>query len=92
MRFLRVPLSLLALFALTAQGPTLAQNARKDGAAASNPSAAKTSSDLIDVHADPPGLLYQGVPAEIPQDEDGTGLRLELLRLGTTARLRTAGC
>jgi len=87
MRFLRVPLSLLALFALTAQGPTLAQNARKDGAAASNPSAAKTSSDLIDVHADPPGLLYQGVPAEIPQDEDGTGLRLELLRLGTTARL-----
>ncbi|MGA2745143.1 MAG: PIG-L family deacetylase [Candidatus Sulfotelmatobacter sp.] len=87
MRFLRVPLSLLALFALTAQSPTLAQNARKDGAAASNPSAAKTSINLIDVHADPPGLLYQGVPAEIPQDEDGAGLRLELLRLGTTARL-----
>ncbi|HTW59684.1 MAG TPA: PIG-L family deacetylase [Terriglobales bacterium] len=37
--------------------------------------------------ADPPGLLYQGVPAEIPQDEGAAGLRLELLRLGTTARL-----
>jgi len=36
---------------------------------------------------DPPGLLYQGVPAEIPQDEGLAGLRLELLRLGTTARL-----
>ncbi len=41
----------------------------------------------MDVLADPPGLLYQGVPAEIPQDEGMAGLRLELLRLGTTARL-----
>jgi len=31
--------------------------------------------------------MYQGVPAEIPQDEGLAGLRLELLRLGTTARL-----
>ena len=37
--------------------------------------------------ADPPGLRYQGVPAEIPQDQGAAGLRLELLRLGTTARL-----
>jgi len=36
---------------------------------------------------DPPGLLYQGVPADIPQDQGIAGLRLELLRLGTTARL-----
>ena len=36
---------------------------------------------------DPPGLLYQGVPMLIPQDEGAAGLRLELLRLGTTARL-----
>jgi LmbE family N-acetylglucosaminyl deacetylase len=36
---------------------------------------------------DPPGLLYQGTPEEIPQDEGAVGLRLELLRLGTTARL-----
>ncbi len=35
----------------------------------------------------PPGLLYQGVPAGIPQDEGIAGVRLELLRLGTTARL-----
>ena len=41
----------------------------------------------FDVLGDPPGLLYQGVPADIPQDEGATGLRLELLRLGTTARL-----
>ncbi|HEX4783416.1 MAG TPA: PIG-L family deacetylase [Candidatus Sulfotelmatobacter sp.] len=41
----------------------------------------------FDVLADPPGLLYQGVPAEIPQDEGAAGLRWELLRLGTTARL-----
>ena len=39
------------------------------------------------VNADPPGLLYQGVPAPIPQDEGIAGLRLELLRLGTTAQL-----
>src|SRR5215467_9777348 len=38
-------------------------------------------------NADPPGLLYQGVPAAIPQDEGLAGLHLELLRLGTTARL-----
>jgi LmbE family N-acetylglucosaminyl deacetylase len=41
----------------------------------------------LDVLADPPGLRYQGVPAEIPQDEGMAGLRRELLRLGTTARL-----
>ena len=41
----------------------------------------------FDVLADPPGLLYQGIPAEIPQDEGAAGLRWELLRLGTTARL-----
>jgi len=35
----------------------------------------------------PPGLLYQGVPAEIPEDQGVSGLRLELQRLGTTARL-----
>jgi LmbE family N-acetylglucosaminyl deacetylase len=39
---------------------------------------------------DPPGLLYQGVPAELPQDQGMAGLRLELLRLSTTARLMQA--
>jgi LmbE family N-acetylglucosaminyl deacetylase len=45
----------------------------------------KTSEDHVQV--EPPGLLYQGVPATIPQDEGVAGLRFELLRLGTTARL-----
>ena len=34
-----------------------------------------------------PDFCIKGVPAEIPQDEGMAGLRLELLRLGTTARL-----
>jgi LmbE family N-acetylglucosaminyl deacetylase len=42
------------------------------------------------VLADPPGLLYQGVPPAIPQDQGAAGLRLELLRLETTARLMQA--
>jgi len=76
--------------------PALAQNARKDGApaaksasaksaSASSPSASPAAQTSFDV--DPPGLLYQGTPAPIPQDEGMAGLRLELLRLGTTARL-----
>jgi LmbE family N-acetylglucosaminyl deacetylase len=35
-------------------------------------------------------LRYQGIPAAIPQDEGVAGLHLELLRLGTTARLMQA--
>jgi len=42
---------------------------------------------LAQPDADPPGLLYQGVPAPIPQDQGVAGLRFELLRLSTTARL-----
>ncbi len=34
-----------------------------------------------------PQLSYQGTPPEIPQDQGILGLRLELRRLGTTARL-----
>ena len=61
------------------QTPTLAQNARKDGPSTPTPD--------FDVLSDPPGLLYQGIPAEIPPNEGAAGLRLELSRLGTTARL-----
>jgi LmbE family N-acetylglucosaminyl deacetylase len=82
MQFSRALVCLLALFALTAQMPTLAQNARKDGPPSP---AAKASVDPINV--DPPGLLYQGTPADIPQDQGMAGLRLQLLRLSTTARL-----
>ncbi len=66
-------LAIVSLLA-TAQGP------------AEKPAAAPAST-TFDVLADPPGLLYQGVPPEIPQNEGMAGLRLELLRLGTTARL-----
>jgi LmbE family N-acetylglucosaminyl deacetylase len=84
MQFLRALVCLLGLFALTAQIPTLAQTARKDGA----PSADKAAQDSVDrANADPPGLLYQGTPADLPQDQGMAGLRLELLRLSTTARL-----
>jgi LmbE family N-acetylglucosaminyl deacetylase len=37
--------------------------------------------------AEPPRFLYEGVPAAIPQDEGLAGLRFELSRLKTTARL-----
>ncbi|MGP0017559.1 MAG: PIG-L family deacetylase [Candidatus Sulfotelmatobacter sp.] len=81
MKFFRFA-CLLALCFVVVHIPTLAQNARKDGAPATQTSAAQLPPD-----ADPPGLLYQGTPAPIPQDEGMAGLRLELLRLGTTARL-----
>ena len=53
---------------------------------APNSSPDNLSSNLA-VQSDPPGLLYQGVPAEIPQDQGMAALRLQLLRLSTTARL-----
>jgi LmbE family N-acetylglucosaminyl deacetylase len=79
----------LALISLVAQAPTLAQSAPKDGAPPSHAPSASAGSSAAEssFDADPPGLLYQGVPAAIPQDEGMAGLRLELLRLGTTARL-----
>ena len=45
------------------------------------------ASAIAERFAQRPGLLYQGVPADIAQDQGVAGLRLELLRLGTTARL-----
>ncbi len=77
MQFSRDMVCLLVLLALSSQIPTLAQSARKDGAPSVSNSAGQSSLD-----ADPPGLLYQGVPAAIPQDQGMAGLRLELLRLG----------
>jgi LmbE family N-acetylglucosaminyl deacetylase len=79
-------LAILPLLA-TAQSPV----ANKPATRAAKPAASDPFTDhlisKLDALADPPGLLYQGVPAEIPQDEGTAGLRLELLRLGTTARL-----
>ncbi len=72
--------TILAL-AAPAQAPTAAQETSTT-ARASTP-----QSSPAEVLPDPPGLLYQGVPAALAQDEGLAGLRLELQRLGTTARL-----
>ncbi len=77
--------AILSLIA-TAQSPIANKPAARAAKSATGSSAHHSSSNL-DVLADPPGLLYQGIPAEIPQDEGVAGLQLELLRLGTTARL-----
>ena len=73
----------LLLFALAAASQT-SEVAKPD-----KPSLHASQTEVLTdrVLVAPPGLLYQGVPAEIPQDEGLPGLRLELLRLGTTARL-----
>lgn len=61
----------------------------QNSAAAKSPAGGSSQAEVSEDHvlSDPPGLRYQGVPAPIPQDEGVDGLRLELLRLGTTARL-----
>jgi LmbE family N-acetylglucosaminyl deacetylase len=80
----------LVIFSLLggAQSPTTKPSAQPTKSAA-NASPDNLSSNLA-VQADPPGLLYQGVPAEIPQDQGMAALRLQLLRLSTTARLMQA--
>jgi LmbE family N-acetylglucosaminyl deacetylase len=52
-----------------------------------SPSSAAKPSAPVELSTDPPGLLYQGTPSKLPQDQGTTGLRLELRRLGTTGRL-----
>ncbi len=79
-------LAILSLIATT-QSPAANKRATPAAKSAASSSSANHPSSTLDVLADPPGLLYQGIPAEIPQDEGAAGLRLELLRLGTTARL-----
>jgi LmbE family N-acetylglucosaminyl deacetylase len=85
MQFSRDVVCLIVVLAMASEIPMLAQSARKDGAPTAVPANAPLRQSSFD--ADPPGLLYQGVPAAIPQDQGMAGLRLELLRLGTTARL-----
>jgi LmbE family N-acetylglucosaminyl deacetylase len=77
--------SFLLIFSLVASAQVAG------GARAAKPQAASTAKSLpAEIDADVPGLLYQGVPAELPQDQGIAGLRLELLRLSTTARLMQA--
>jgi LmbE family N-acetylglucosaminyl deacetylase len=75
---------LLVIFALTA--PAQAPSAQHEKSSVKS-SATQTVTAIIHPAMDRPGLLYQGVPAELPQDHGMVGLRLELKRLGTTARL-----
>lgn len=75
-------LGLLLILALCALSQT-PDNRAKDSPLVSSRSAVVED----DVKAEPPGLLYQGVPAPLPQDLGQAGLRLELRRLDTTARL-----
>ena len=74
--------SLLIIFALTTPAQAPPATSGKE-----NPKHLASAAAIAERFAQPPGLLYQGVPADIPQDEGVAGLRLELLRLGTTARL-----
>jgi len=78
-------LCLILIFALgaTAQSPVAGKQETKAAVPTSSPDNASANPEILD----PPGLLYQGVPAELPQDQGAAGLRLELLRLSTTARL-----
>jgi LmbE family N-acetylglucosaminyl deacetylase len=73
---------LLSIFSLiaTAQAPVASTKAPTP--------ARRTHTEVApSVNADPPGLLYQGAPPALPQDQGMPGLRLELLRLSTIARL-----
>jgi LmbE family N-acetylglucosaminyl deacetylase len=67
-------------------GPVGAQTSDR-AAHVGGQNAKQTAPHNLGLSVDPPGLLYQGVPPEIPQDQGAQGLRLALLRLGTTARL-----
>jgi LmbE family N-acetylglucosaminyl deacetylase len=73
---------------VTAQAP-VANNPPFPSALSQSPwqTPAEQDPSRVAVQNDPPGLLYQGVPPEIPQDQGIAGLRWQLLRMGTTARL-----
>src|SRR5260370_20385302 len=68
-----------------AQSPAAKQSAQASKSAANSESNNPSSS--LAIPADPPALLYQGVPAEIPQDQGMAGLRLEPVGLGAAATL-----
>ena len=82
-------LSTISLAAFTLLFSLAASSQTSDTAKPDKPSLHTSQTEVLTDHVlvAPPGLLYQGVPAGIPQDEGLAGLRLELLRLGTTARL-----
>ena len=81
--------SIICLTAFILLLPVAAPSQTSEAAQPDKPSLHASQTEVLTDHVliAPPGLLYQGVPAGIPQDEGLAGLRLELLRLGTTARL-----
>ena len=76
----------LLAFALAATSQT-SESAKPAEAEKSGPHSFQSEIFVDHVMAHPPGLLYQGLPADIAQDQGISGLRFQLLRLGTTARL-----
>jgi LmbE family N-acetylglucosaminyl deacetylase len=80
-------LSFLFRFAILCLISTLAAWSQEGSPAPQQAASSHAAVAFDHVAAEPPGLLYQGVPAPIPQDEGASGLRLELRRLGTTGRL-----
>jgi LmbE family N-acetylglucosaminyl deacetylase len=82
---LRTSVHFLLIFSLLALAPAQVVDQAVDAAGKSfSPADTLTVPELS---ADAPGLLYQGVPSQLPQDQGVAGLRLALLRLSTTARL-----
>jgi LmbE family N-acetylglucosaminyl deacetylase len=79
--------AILTAFLLAFVVGIFSQTAETTKASVKKNPAASPAASVIDKSVDPLGLLYQGVPPAIPQDEGLPGLHLELLRLGTTARL-----
>jgi LmbE family N-acetylglucosaminyl deacetylase len=67
--------------------PTQAQVASHGAKTAKHSPAPENSTVETELSTDPPGLLYQGIPVELAQDQGKLGLQLELRRLGTTGRL-----
>jgi LmbE family N-acetylglucosaminyl deacetylase len=85
---LRTSIHFLLLFAWLSPAPAqVEKQAERPAERSASVSDAVVASEIS---AEPPGFLYQGVPSELPQDQGVAGLRLALLRLGTTARLMQA--
>lgn len=80
-------LSFLFRFAILCLISTLAAWSQEGSPAPQQAASSQAAVAFDHVAAEPPGFLYQGVPGPIPQDEGAAGLRLQLRRLGTTARL-----
>jgi LmbE family N-acetylglucosaminyl deacetylase len=78
-----VALALCLVVALVAQNAGVSRPAAKPAAKPSSVSPIPANPvEFVD-----PRFTYSGVPAELAQDQGAAGLRLALLRLGTTARL-----